>query len=150
MWLITDCWSFTSWQHLRSYQDVYWLMTVHTHVALLGNQPASNITQYPTQSHFPGTEPNQSLAYHVNAERLGSNKYQLNKSSVWLDWEPNSRSPVREAHGLPIRPLHSLAESIFEITRCSLKWNSIRSSWVKWRPCHTYYFVWFVCYCFTS
>ena len=38
--------------------------------------------------------PNQYLPYPINAE-LGSNKHQFDKSLVWVDEEPNSRSPSR-------------------------------------------------------
>ena len=60
IWLV-GCWSFTSWPHLRSYQDSYWLVTVRTHgdfiaLTLLGHQATSTMIRYPTQSHYPDTE----------------------------------------------------------------------------------------------
>ena len=33
-WLVV-CWNFTSWQHLRSYQEKHLLATVHTHGNLI-------------------------------------------------------------------------------------------------------------------
>ena len=60
----------------------------------LGNQTASTMTWYPTQSHYLDTEltsPCHILL--VLSTRLESDKYQFNKSLVWLDQESNSQSP---------------------------------------------------------
>ena len=44
--------------------------------------------------------------------------YQFDKSFVWLDWEPNSRSPAHEAYALPIRPPTFSQKSILLIHTC--------------------------------
>ena len=54
--------SFATWRHLTSYQDGYQLGTVHTHgnfIVLLHweTKPSSTMTWYPTQSHYPDTQP---------------------------------------------------------------------------------------------
>ena len=53
--LLVGCWSFTSLQHLRSYQDRYWLVTMHTH-GVAPPLKSGTMTQYPTQSHNHDTE----------------------------------------------------------------------------------------------
>ena len=61
--------NFISWQHLRSYQHGYQPVTVHTRGAFssavpVGNQAASTMTRYPTQSNYPDTElTSHSLSY---------------------------------------------------------------------------------------
>ena len=86
LWLV-HCWSFTSLQHLRSYQGT--------------------MTQYPTQAHYPDTDvisPCRILL--MPSTRLGSDKYQFYKTLFWLERKPNSGSPAPKASALPIRPLH--------------------------------------------
>ena len=78
--------------------------------APLGNQTTSTMTQYPTQFHYLNTELTSHhpvLLLMPNA-KLGSNKYKLLKSLIWLDRNPNSRSPAREVRALPVSPPHSL------------------------------------------
>ena len=55
-------------------------------------------------SHYPDAEltsPSHSLL--IPSIRLGSDKYQFDKSPLWLDREPISRSPAHETGALPIR-----------------------------------------------
>ena len=56
-----------------TYEDVYRLVTVHTHGDLivlyhLGDQAMSAMTQYPTESHYPDTEQTDLFFYPVNGE----------------------------------------------------------------------------------
>ena len=55
---LVGCWSFTSWQRLESYHDGFWFVMVHTHgeFIVLTNWEII-IIWYPTQSHYPVTEP---------------------------------------------------------------------------------------------
>ena len=48
-------WGFTSWQHLLSYQDGYWCMTVHTYAdsIVLEDQATGTMIRLPTQSDYP-------------------------------------------------------------------------------------------------
>ena len=81
----------TSWQHLWSCQDGYWLVTVHTNGDFIVLPHWDTMTWYHTQSHYPGTElTNQFLPYLHNGERL-ARKWQVPilKSSVWLDQVSN-------------------------------------------------------------
>ena len=90
-WLLVGCWSFISWQYLRSYQDRYRHVTVHNHgdfvncsAALLADQATSTMTEYPTQLHYPDSEPTSPCPVLVmSSARLGSNKYQF--LSHWVD-----------------------------------------------------------------
>ena len=107
---LLGCCCFKSWQHLRSDQDGNWLMTVHIHGNFIVQpyweiRPPGTTTQHPTLSRYPDTEltsPCPNLL--IPSARLGSDKHQFYKSLVWLDWEPNSRSPTRDASALTIRP----------------------------------------------
>ena len=57
--ILVRCWSFRSWQHLRSYQDGFRLVTVHTYgdFKVLGEiRLPANMTRYPTQAHYPDTK----------------------------------------------------------------------------------------------
>ena len=90
------CSSFTSPQHLRSYQDRYWLMTVWTHydfvsAAPLGNQAIYTMTQYLTQPHHPDIELTSPFPILVRLRtKLGSDKYQSFKCLIWLNWGSSS------------------------------------------------------------
>ena len=60
--------------------------------ARLGNQVASTMTQFPTQSHYPDTEPTSPCPILImSSTRLGSDKYQF-KSLVWLDQVSNPQA----------------------------------------------------------
>ena len=100
-------WSFKTWQHLRSYKNRYsisdsvrswWLYNYSA--TNLGNQAAtaSTMTQYPTQSHYPDIELTSLCPILLMLSiKLGSDRYQLCKSLVLLDWEFNSWSSAWEA-----------------------------------------------------
>ena len=105
---LVGCWSLTSLQNLRSYDDGYRLVIVHTHgdfivLAHWESRPPASWPGIPlshiilTLSHCPIL-----LMAHG---RLGSDKYQFDKSLGWLDQEPNSRSLALEVYALPIGPL---------------------------------------------
>ena len=86
------CCCFASQQHLRPYQDWYPLARVHTHdhwlysAAPLGNQANNTMIWYPSQSHYPDTEPTSPCPILIMLSTwLGSYKYQFYKSLVWLD-----------------------------------------------------------------
>ena len=80
--------------------------------ASLGQQAAGTMTCYPTQSHYPHTEPTSPCPILIMPSiRLGSNKYQF--LSHWFDstkvrkcevWIRTRDLPEREADTLPIRP----------------------------------------------
>ena len=58
---LIGCWSFMSWQHLTSYQDMHRLVTVHTHGDFrlhppLADQATSFMTRYSIQSQYLDTE----------------------------------------------------------------------------------------------
>ena len=65
---------------------------------------------YPTHSHYLDTV----IVTVSELTRIGSNKYKLCKTLIWLDWEPNSWSFVQEARALPIRLPHpiTVAENV--------------------------------------
>ena len=70
------CWRFTSWQHLRSYEDRY----------QLGDQA----TWYPTQSHYDDTEPTSPSPILIMKNAcLKSDTCPFFKSLVWLDRSSN-------------------------------------------------------------
>ena len=75
-------WSFTSWQRLRSYQDGYQPLTVHTHSDFIVLSHWKISPWAPISWHGA----NQSLPYPTNAERQ-TRKQQISifKSAVWLD-----------------------------------------------------------------
>ena len=64
------CWSFISWQHLKSYQHGYRLLCTDSvrsmwlySTAPSGDQATRTMTRLPTQSYYPDTElANQSLS----------------------------------------------------------------------------------------
>ena len=63
------------------------------------------MTRYPTLSHYLDTELNSpSPILLMSSIRLESDKYQFDKSLVWRDLEPNSRSPAHETCALLIQP----------------------------------------------
>ena len=71
----------------------------------LDNRAAGAMTQYPTQSHYPDIEQTSPCLILLMLNMcLGSDKYQFDKSLVWVDREPNSWAPTREACTLPIQP----------------------------------------------
>ena len=73
----------------------WWLYSA----APLENQATRTMTQYPTQSHYPDTEPTSPCPILLMpSARLGSDTYQFDKSLVWLDREANSRSPACALH----------------------------------------------------
>ena len=43
---------------------------------------------------------------------LGRDKYKFVKSLLWLDWEPNSKSPAHEVHALPIQPPYPVVSGL--------------------------------------
>ena len=103
---------FTSWQHLRSYQDL-WQCTVIAMLYIIraasqedqAYKTHHDLMTYPTESHYHDTEltsPGHILL--MLSARLGSDKYQFCKSLVRLDQESNSQPSAREAIALPIRP----------------------------------------------
>ena len=68
-----------------------WVLTcdsVHSRwlcsAAALGNQAASTMTWYPTQSRYTGINPTSPIPIMPSAW-LGSDKYQFYKSLIWLD-----------------------------------------------------------------
>ena len=92
-------WGFISLQPLTSKGISEWVLTcdgAHSwrlySAALLGNQAISIMTWYPTQSHYPDTEPTSSCT--ILSTWVGSDK-----SLVWLD-------PWVRIHDLPhVRPV---------------------------------------------
>ena len=72
-------------------------------LAPLGNQAEGTMIQFPTQPHYPDTELTSPCPILLLlSTKLGSDKYQVYKSLVWLDQEPNSGTPTSEACALPI------------------------------------------------
>ena len=112
LWLVFGV---MSWQHLRTYQDMCTLDSVHWWwlygAAPLEDHSASIMTWYPTQSHYPDTEPTSPCPILIiPSTRRGSNMYTFWKSVIWLDWESNSRTPElphRFLPNLPLRPARS-------------------------------------------
>ena len=67
----------------------------HYSASPLGNQAVSNMTWPPTQSHYLDTEPTSPCPILVMPSIwLGSDKYQLCKSLLWILLESNSPSSV--------------------------------------------------------
>ena len=136
---------FKSEQHLRSYQEGYRIVTVRIHgcfysAAPLGYRTTSTVIGYPTESHYSDTElTTLCLILIMPITWLGSDKYQLYKSLVWLDWGSKPRSPAREARAIPIgppRPVDHLGEACSNLNRWELcdplhrtedKWITVNS-----------------------
>ena len=75
-------------------------MTVHTHddfygASLLGDHSADTVSQYNTQSHYPGTVlTNLRPILLVPITRLDSDKYKFHKSLVGLGRDSNSKPSI--------------------------------------------------------
>ena len=85
---LIGCWRLKSWQHLRPFEEAYWLVTVCTHsdfiVLLHWDQAANTLTWYPTQLHYPDSEPISPFPILIMLKTwLGNNKYQI--KSYWFD-----------------------------------------------------------------
>ena len=83
-------WSFTSLQHLRSYQDQDGHRVAHScrlhSAAPVGAQAAKIMMQYPTQWHYTNTEQTSSCSILLRLSiRLGCENY----VSLWLDLTGN-------------------------------------------------------------
>ena len=80
---------FTSSQHLKSYGDGYRLVTVHTHgdfIVLPHWETRPSASWPPTQLHYPDTKPTSLYPILIMLSTwLGSDRYKLNKSLVWLN-----------------------------------------------------------------
>ena len=93
-----------SWQHLGSYQDVYRLVTVRTHgdvivLPQLADQATGIITGYPTQSHYPNTQPTIACPILImQSASLGSDKY-----SVLSDWVDTDQSLNQRDHLISLK-----------------------------------------------
>ena len=67
-----------TWDSSRS----WWLYSA----APLGSQAISTMTWYPTQSHYPDTEPNSPCSILIMPNTwLGSDKYEFDKSLIWFE-----------------------------------------------------------------
>ena len=106
-WLLAFCILTTfkvisGWGLIGDSAHSWWLYSA----APLGNHAASStITIYPTQSCYAETVLTSPCPICIIPNnRLGSDKYQFDKSLVWLDWEPHFWSPTQEAHILPMWP----------------------------------------------
>ena len=123
-WLLVGCWSFTSWKHLRSYQDDYWLVIIHTHgvFVMLARQKTRPPAPWrdPTKSHYPDTKPTSSCPIPIMLSAwLGSGKYKywFHSTSVQIPW-----SPKRETDAQLIRPPHPVWFSVH-------RWSLQVSTW---------------------
>ena len=93
---MVGCGSFMFWQHLRSYQDWYWPVTVCTHGELytysavpLWDQATSTMIGYPTQPHYPDTEPISHCPILIKSSNwLGGDKY-----TFWCHWLTRVQTP---------------------------------------------------------
>ena len=72
------------------------------------------MSRYPTQSHHADIKQNSPcLVLLMLRTRLGSTKYQLDKSLVWLlDWDSNSRPPTLEHWSLLIQTTFPVAQKV--------------------------------------
>ena len=120
---VVGCGSFMSWQHIRSYQDEYQLVTMHSwwlySAAPLGHQFMVLVAS----SHYPDTEPTSPFPILIMLSAwLGSDNYQF--SCHWFDstWFELMRSkspyfPKQEttlnSFGLPVRSVSSTENSWF-------------------------------------
>ena len=95
------CWNFMFLHHLRSHQDGYRFVTVHTYVGFIVlPQWAISLSHSVT---FSWHRTDQSWPNHIKVRKWQVD-CQFDKSLVWLDLESNSRSPARETRALLIRP----------------------------------------------
>ena len=77
-----------------------------------------------THSHYPDTEPTSLCPILLMpSDRLGSDKYEFDKSLVWLDQEPNSWSPACKASTLLIQGLSWLWVILYICNAC---WNYVK------------------------
>ena len=90
-WVSLFVWCcFMSSQHLRSYQNSYQLGTAHTQglFAFVTN----TMTWYPTQSHYPDSEPtSRCLILIMPIAQQGNDQYQF-----WSHWFDTTRVLTRE------------------------------------------------------
>ena len=106
-WLVS---SFISWQHLRSYQNGYWLVTVHTHgdfIVLPHWETRPSAPRLPTLSYYPVNQPISLPCVILIMQNLwlGSDKYQFSRHSlcrfghgdcIRVPWESNGSDKVTE------------------------------------------------------
>ena len=72
--------------------------------APLEDQSTSTMVWYPTQSHYPDTEPTSPCPILIMwGTRLGNDKYHFCISLVWVDKQLNSRRFAGQTCALPIR-----------------------------------------------
>ena len=101
---MTVQWSPWSPQSFDSVQHNLLMITKGSNLST--NQATNTMTWYSPQSHYPDIEKTSAcLILIISSTWLGSDKYQFDKSLVWLDQGSNPRSPTREACALPIRSL---------------------------------------------
>ena len=112
----------------------WWLYSA----APLRNQAAITMAQFPTESHYPVTEPTSPCPILIMpSTKLGSNKYQLYKSLVWLDRGLNPRAPACETSAILCKQkimyknpnLDPEVMSLWkykETMQCGLNWNQWR------------------------
>ena len=90
----------------------------------MGNQVTGTMTRYHTQTHYPGTELTSPCPLLITMRtRLGSDKYQIYKSLVWLEWEPNSWSPTHGTHALLTRSPGNCGIHILSRLLVSCMWD---------------------------
>ena len=77
------CCCFTSLQHRWSYYDAYRLYSA----APLRDQSTNTINWYPTQSHYPQTEPTYTIAMSVHCHTSVPNL-------IWLSMWPGYKTPI--------------------------------------------------------
>ena len=118
------CCCFMSYQHLSSYQDGYWVMTVcthsysHSYVIVLFHWETRTPAPWPNIPHihviFIQAAPTSSCPLVVSSSaKLGSDKYTFDKSLLWLVWDSNSRPSWYDLRCCQILKLHQPTNSDF-------------------------------------
>ena len=99
-WLLC-CWSCTSRQHLRSYQnDIDLWQCAFMPIVLAWDQAARTMTWYPTQSHYPHSKlTNACFILLIQSAWLGSIKYQF--LNDWFAWSRVRTPRYAKAHLVP-------------------------------------------------
>ena len=105
----------------------------------LENQVTGTMTCYPTQSHYPDTELTSPCPILIMPRaRLENDKYQFDKSLIWLDRELNSPSPTCEACALQIQPPYLVASNSLQtaVNFTPIRYSCTSTVYVMF-PCHT-------------
>ena len=109
--MVVSCWSFTPCQHLRSYQDGYWLVTAKTHgnFIVLHHLKVTVLAPWPNipLTHIIMTPSQPVIALSYSFQAADPKTKSINSVSQLFNWTGNQTPglPHGEAWTLPITPI---------------------------------------------